>query len=60
MSIQGAEVAMSKQRLSTRTYVARCVVNANKKADVAEYQEAFDHVGLLSNSSPGQAEVHFI
>jgi hypothetical protein len=32
----------------------------NKKADVAEHPQAFDHVGLLFNKPPGSAEVPFI
>ena len=31
----------------------------NKKADVAERSQAFDHVGLLFNKPPGRAEVLF-
>ena len=31
----------------------------NKKTDVAEYPEAFNHVGLLSNEPPGTAELLF-
>jgi hypothetical protein len=31
-----------------------------KKADVAEYPEVFDHVGLLFNEPPGQAGLPFI
>ena len=30
-------------------------ISENKKADVAEYPEAFDHVGLLVNEPPGPA-----
>jgi hypothetical protein len=32
----------------------------NKKADVAEHPEVFDHVGLLVNKPPGRAELLFI
>jgi len=32
----------------------------NKKADVAEHLEVFDHVGLLTNEPPGTAELLFI
>ena len=32
----------------------------NKKADVAEHPEVFDHVGLLVNEPPGQAGLPFI
>jgi len=32
----------------------------NKKTDVAEHPEAFDHVGLLVNEPPGTAELLFI
>jgi len=38
-----------------RQYLAK-----NKKADVAEHPEAFDHVGLLFNRPPGRAELLFI
>jgi hypothetical protein len=31
----------------------------NKKADVAEHPEAFDHVGSLFNEPPGRAELLF-
>jgi hypothetical protein len=31
-----------------------------KKADVVEYLEAFDHVGLLVNEPPGPAGLPFI
>jgi hypothetical protein len=31
-----------------------------KKADVVEYPEVFDHVGLLVNGSPGLAGLPFI
>jgi hypothetical protein len=31
-----------------------------KKADVAEHPEAFDHVGLLSNEPPSRTGLHFI
>jgi hypothetical protein len=31
-----------------------------KKADVVEYLEVFDHVGLLVNGPPGTAELPFI
>jgi hypothetical protein len=34
--------------------------NDNKKADVAEHLEVFDHVGLLTNEPPGTAELLFI
>ncbi len=33
---------------------------AEKKADVAEYPEVFDHVGLLFNEPPGTAELLFV
>ena len=33
---------------------------ATKKAEVLEYLEAFEHVGLLFNGSPGMAELPFI
>jgi len=33
---------------------------AQKKADVAEHPQAFDHVGLLANEPPGIAELLFI
>jgi len=32
----------------------------NKKADVAEHPEVFDHVGLLFNEPLGRAELLFI
>jgi hypothetical protein len=32
---------------------------AKKKADVVEYPEAFDHVGLLVNKPPGRAGLPF-
>jgi hypothetical protein len=32
---------------------------AEKKADVAEHPEVFDHVGLLVNGLPGTAELPF-
>ena len=32
----------------------------NKKADVLEYSEAFEHVGLLVNGPPGSAGLPFI
>ena len=32
----------------------------NKKADVAEHPEVFDHVGLLANEPPGSAGLPFI
>jgi hypothetical protein len=32
----------------------------NKKADVVEHPEAFDHVGLLFNKPPGRAGLPFI
>jgi hypothetical protein len=32
----------------------------NKKADVVEHPEAFDHVGLLFNRPPGRAGLPFI
>jgi hypothetical protein len=31
-----------------------------KKADVAEHPKEFDHVGLLFNKPPSQAELSFI
>jgi hypothetical protein len=31
-----------------------------KKADVAEYPEVFDHVGLLVNEPSSQAEMLFV
>jgi len=31
-----------------------------QKADVAEHPEAFDHVGLLVNGLPGEAELPLI
>jgi hypothetical protein len=31
----------------------------NKKADVAEHPQVFDHVGLLVNGLPGPAELPF-
>jgi hypothetical protein len=37
-----------------------CVTEREKKADVAEYAEAFDHVGILVNEPPGQAGLLFI
>ena len=33
---------------------------SEKKADVAEHPEVFNHVGLLVNGPPGVAEVPFI
>ncbi|MGO9115874.1 MAG: hypothetical protein ACLP9L_42250 [Thermoguttaceae bacterium] len=33
---------------------------ANKKTDVIQYLKAFDHVGLLFNEPPGEAELLFI
>jgi hypothetical protein len=33
------------------------VAKNNKKADVVEHPEAFDHVGLLFNEPPGTAEL---
>jgi hypothetical protein len=36
------------------------IVHAQKKADVVEYPEAFDHVGLLVNEPPGTAGLPFI
>ena len=47
-----AEVRPRSLRLSRST--------ANKKTDVAEHPEAFDHVGLLINEPPGTAELLFI
>ena len=32
----------------------------NKKTDVAEHREVFDHVGLLINEPPGRAGLPFI
>ena len=32
----------------------------NKKADVVEHPEAFDHVGLLFNEPPGTSGLFFI
>jgi hypothetical protein len=32
----------------------------NKKADVVEHPQVFDHVGLLSNEPPGLAGLPFI
>jgi hypothetical protein len=31
----------------------------NKKADVAEHQQVFGHVGLLFNKPPGNAGLYF-
>jgi hypothetical protein len=42
--------------LFTQLQISRSVsvrIEANKKADVAEYPEVFDHVGLLVNGPPG-------
>jgi hypothetical protein len=36
------------------------LVTKNKKADVAEHPKVFDHVGLLFNESPGNAELLFV
>jgi len=33
---------------------------AQKKPDVSEHPEGFDHVGLLVNEPPGTAELPFI
>jgi hypothetical protein len=41
------------------TATARYHREPNKKADVMEHQEAFDHVGLLVNEPPGQAGLPF-
>jgi hypothetical protein len=41
------------------TATARRHRKRNKKADVAEHPEVFDHVGLLVNEPPGQAGLPF-
>jgi len=50
--------------LSTGLVLAGCDPTAarerEKKADVAEHPEVFDHVGLLVNEPPGKAELLFI
>jgi hypothetical protein len=55
------------QRLSSRlvfgSVLCSCACRPlpkTKKADVAEHQEVFDHVGLLTNEPPGSAEFLFI
>jgi hypothetical protein len=35
-------------------------LRANKKADVVEHREVFDHVGLLVNEPPGRAGLPFV
>jgi hypothetical protein len=45
---------------SHSTAIARKLLAKNKKADVVERPEAFDHVGLLVNEPPGTAELPFI
>jgi hypothetical protein len=40
--------------------IQRLLSPENKKADVAEHPEVFDHVGLLFNEPPGKAELLFI
>jgi hypothetical protein len=39
---------------------AACVNRIRKKADVVEHPEAFHHVGLLVDESPGTAGIPFI
>jgi hypothetical protein len=36
------------------------VAASEKKADVVEYPEGFDHVGLLVNEPPGRARLPFV
>jgi hypothetical protein len=36
------------------------VAASNKKADVAEHPQVFDHVGLLRNEPPGTAGLLFV
>jgi hypothetical protein len=36
------------------------LVAGQKKTDVAEHSEVFDHVGLLVNGSPGRSGLPFI
>jgi hypothetical protein len=36
------------------------ITESEKKADVIEQPELFDHVGLLVNRPPGTAELPFI
>ena len=45
--------------VSLVTATVRCHRERNKKADVAEHPEVFDHVGLLVNEPPGQAGLPF-
>ena len=39
---------------------ARCAAEVEKKADVVEHREVFDHVGLLVSEPPGVAGLPFI
>jgi hypothetical protein len=45
--------------IQTFRRVRTCCNAENKKADVAEHPEVFDHVGLLFNEPPGRAELLF-
>jgi hypothetical protein len=40
-------------------YLAPAHHRAQKKADMAEHPQAFDHVGLLFNEPPSTAELLF-
>jgi len=46
--------------MSDRPIHSRSKSHSQKKADVLEHPQAFDHVGLLVNEPPGTAELLFI
>ena len=51
---------MSKNIETYRAWIPDVLHHENKKADVVEHPEEFDHVGLLSNEPPGRSELLFI
>jgi hypothetical protein len=45
--------------LRSSLFIATARHHGNKKTDVAEHPEVFDHVGLLVNELPGPAGLSF-
>jgi hypothetical protein len=54
------EVDLLRLVLLCRARPIRASSGETKKADVAEYPQAFDHVGLRVNEPPGPAGLLFI
>ena len=51
---------MSKNTETFHAWIPNVLHHENKKADVVEHPEAFDHVGLLFNEPPGKSGLFFI